>query len=385
MLTQTVTQMHNAEDTAELSSNAGFRQLVAALVGAILGQLTGDKAFTMARIVLSFGEEGADRGRVAEIALIVIFVAAGLAAFFGALTIRRKWARVEEVMLSVFLTIAVAVVVAIFTVVEYSLPPTPSTTNLRPGQPSYFLLWVILLWFGSLIVIPNSGRAFSQVLKKGYGVLAVAAPMAILGLLSGLAIDQLVRNIGSIALSGGECYWENDTAFWVAKPIGINTIFGSYIPVTFASLWWRGLGWSKTREWTCMLGMTTVAAIYAGVFGVYFYGGHAAAWNRFLGFGALPVVGSCAVLLSYLAARQQKKTTPPIGWTVSRRFWFLLPFAFAMACALVAVIGLAPLDAEGGFKRVAVLMLAHGLNGAIIGMSLMATIWLFRRIPESQA
>jgi putative Mn2+ efflux pump MntP len=377
--------MHNTEDTPELGSNAGFRQLVAALVGAILGQLTGDKSFTMARIVLSFGEEGAGRGRVAEIALIVIFVAAGLVAFVGALTVKRKWARVEEVMLSVFLTIAVAVVVAIFTVFEYSLPPTPSTTNLRPGQPSYFLLWVILLWFGSLVVLPNSGRTFSKLLQKGYGVLAIAAPMAILGLLSGFVIDQLVRNIGCIALSGGESYWENDTAFWVAKPIGINTICGSYIPVTFASLWWRGLGWSKTRAWTCMLGMTTVAAVYAGVFGVYFYDEHAAAWERFLGFSALPVVGSCAVLFSYLAARQQEKTTPPVGWTVSRRFWFLLPFAFAVAYALAAAIGLAPLDGEGGLKRLAVLTLAHGLNGAIIGMSLMATAWLFRRMPESQA
>ena len=343
----------------------GTRRLVGALVGFLLGQLAGDKAVTIARVVLAiFAREQLDlRHRVAEASLFVILVVTGVSAAVGLLAVRRRWVYAEAFLLAVF----VGVFTAALVVVDYSLPVATKNSDLLVGQPLYFLGWILGLWFLPSLALPNPDGTLEGRVLRGLGALAVVAPMTIIGLVTGF-----VAEIG----------WGSSEKFWIAKPLGINAICGSLVVVACANIWWRGLEWSARRSWAWTVGITVVASAYAGLWGLRLYEPNASAdWRHFLGFGALPVVGVAAVYLAYAMTRRVAGAAA-VGWPVSKWFWLLLPITFALTCSANAVVGLAPIEEYEG-RRLVVLAWAHGINGAVMGVSLAATLGLFALIPES--
>lgn len=206
--------------------------------------------------------------------------------------------------------------------------------------------------------------------------------MAAGGLLIGAVLDGILRVVGSVVLPGDEFFWDDATRFWIAAPPGVNAICGAYVPVAFAGLWWRELGWSKRDTWSWGLRFTLVAAFWSGLFGFYFYESSASPWRSAVGFGALPLAVSCAVSLTYGLTRRDD-SAPPVGWAVSERFRPLLGMVLATTFALTALVGLAPLNGDEGMRRV-VLVAAHGLNGFAMGAALGAVSHLFKLVPASR-
>lgn len=73
---------------------------------------------------------------MAESSLHAIYIIASVGACFGAWAVKRGWANFEQVVTSV----AIAAVVAGFSIVDHSLPPVNQTETLLPfGETSYYL------------------------------------------------------------------------------------------------------------------------------------------------------------------------------------------------------------------------------------------------------
>ena len=347
------------------SGEIGTRRFVGALVGFLLGQLAGDKAVTVARVVLWwFAEEQLTaRHRVAEASLFVILVVTGASAAVGLVAIRRKWVYAEAFLLSVF----VGVFTAVLVIIDYSLPVATHVSDLRVGQPLYFLGWVFGLWFLPSLVLPNPGGTLEGRVLRGFGALAVVAPMTIIGLATGFVL---------------EARWGSSQGFWIAKPLGMNAICGSLVVVAFANIWWRGLEWSTRRSRAWPIGVTTLASAYSGLWGLYFYEpGAPVEWRYFFGFCTLPVVGVLAVYVAYALTRREARMLA-VGWPVSGWFWLLLPVTFASMCGVNAVVALACIEMYEG-QQLVVLAWVHSISGVVMGVSLVATVGLFSLIPDS--
>ena len=291
---------------------------------------------------------------------------------------RRAWLTVEQVVLAV----VVAVLSAIVTVFEFSLPPT-SSRGAPLTQAVYFCGWFALLWLAPLLFLPNPEGGAARI-RRSCGILVVAVPMAVLGLLIGFLFQESTMWVGRTVFSWTSVDWSNSEDLWIARPQAVNAICGSYVVVAFASIWWRGLGWTRLRSYTWVLGSVAVATVYSGWWGWFFYKPKVATQlASAFSFGALPVAGAIAVVLAYAIARDGSNDAA-IGWPVSRRFWWWLPAAFASVLVVNAWVVLAPLDGVQGSQRVA-LVVAHAVNGAILGWSLLVTRFCFRWVEEIQS
>ena len=370
----------DADDVVGIDT--GSRRFAAALVGLILGQLAGDKSVTIAKVFLYFDDgQFYERQAVAEASLHVIFIVAGVGAFFGCLAAKRKWVSIEQVVTSV----SIAVVVAFFAIVDYSLPVATDDSQLPFKQPMYYLGWVFGLWFAPFVFLPNQDGTFQGWVRRGGGVLAVAATMAVACFLVGVSLERAVRLIGGLGWLDDGFYLNDTLRFWVARPGTVNAVCGSYVVVAFASIWWRGLQWSKTRAYTWTLGMTAFVIAYAGLYGWGFYApvDHPARWQFFFAFGTLPAAAAITVFLAYAMTRRDD-AGGSVGWPVSARFWLLLPMGFAVGFAISALLGLAPLAEGATDKQIFVLVVAHCINGVVLGLNLRLMALAFRLIPDGQ-
>ncbi len=158
--------------------------------------------------------------------------------------------------------------------------------------------------------------------------------------------------------------------FWVAHPIGINAIAAAYLPVPFAPLWWPELDWSRRRVWGWTTAATLLAAIYAGLFGLFFHKSCDPLWQKAVAFALLPVAASCSVYATY-ALTHRRDHSSHSRYTTPRRFCLLLPPVLATFSALTALTALAPLSEADGAPRLLFVM-AHALNGLVVGMGTLA-------------
>ena len=359
------------------------RALIPAVVGGVGGKFAGDGAPIIAKFVLRWADPGRSevQYRVAEVSLIVLLVVTGAIAVLGALGIRRRWVGVEAFVTSV----VAGVLTAAFIVLTYGLPACTSGSEWRTAQPIYFLMWVLGLWIVPGVFLPNRGESLESRLLAGYGLLVVASGMTLVGLLMGFLAETVVSAAGGWMLSGYGVPWQNPEKLWIAKPVGINAICGALVVIACAPIWWRGLKWPTGHAGAWMVVVTTAAAIYSGLWGLYLYkpcNDASVTLYHFFGFAALPLLAVLAVVLSYVATRR-RTVDFVIGWTVARWFWGVLAVAFALVCGLNAALGLAPIEGYGGVQR-AVLVGIHSLNGILLGVSLAATVVLFRLIPDSK-
>ena len=110
---------------------------------------------------------------------------------------------------------------------------------------------------------------------------------------------------------------------------------------------------------------------------------HKSRWGFFFAFGTLPAAAAVAVLFAYVMTRQDDVEVP-IGWPVSTGFWWWLPIGLAISFAISAFFGLASVAEEITPKQCLVLVVAHGINGIVLGLSLRLMVLAFRLIPHGQ-
>lgn len=332
----------------------------ATLVSLVLGQLVGDKATTIARMVLEARGSTYGPHDVAGGSLYVILVFACIGALWVALAARRRWATMEQVLTSTL----VAVVVASLAIADYSLPPVPvdgRPVDLDFWELMYYVGWIVGLWYLPLLCLPRVGT-FGVDVGRGARVLAVAATMTLLGLAAGFCLEQAATWMGHRGWFGDDVPWQRPQIFWIARPHTINAIYGSLVVVACVNVWWRDL-WpagARTYGWTLSVGV--LAAAYAGLHGYFYpFGGMLA--EKFVGFALLPLGGMGAVLSAYGLSRWAGGAA---GWPVGPRYWVILCPALAVSMALGALVGLAPLeDADG--ERLLILVVLHSSNGLLMG------------------
>ena len=360
-----------------MTTEKSLQRFTAALVGLVLGQLVGSHSVTFAR-VWWFLYDGSryTSDRVAESSLHVIYIIVSVGACIGAWAVKRGWASFEQVVTS----IVVAVVVAGLSIVDYSLPPVVQVgTRLPFGETTYYLGWILGLWFVPFVLLLRRNPGDAGWFHRSGGFLCVTVAMGATGLLVGFLVETLATE--SIEAAG---QWlgqpvKDPQRFWVARPITINAIGGSFVVVAFASIWWRGV-WSTragARRW--MLCTVALTAAYASVYGGFYCAEESSASVRCaLAFGALPVAIGAGVLVSYGLARRNEEVAS-IGWPVSGLFWWLLPVSLAIGYSGIAILGLAPVaEYRAGSDGPAwVLVLAHAFNGACFGVALRATKYAF--------
>lgn len=368
--------------TTTSNAASASRHLVAVLIGVILGQLATDKSVPFARFLLWLSAPTAgppDRGMVGDTALIIIFLAVGILAPAVAVAVRHGRLPAHDVVLSGFPAAIAAVFVASFLVIEFSLPVVPPDTSFRASRAAYFLAWVFLLW-APLLLLPRSTGTLADFSRRAYGLLTLLAPLAAGGFITGLLLHVLVSLVAGIPQPPREPLSSEAIRFWIAHPAGLNAIGLAYVPVASASLWWRELGWAKDLRWAWPIGFTLAAVVLAGLFGLFPHDPTACCLRRAAAFGAFPLAATCAIYATYALTRPHNDA-PPLGWGVSKRFWSVLPVALAAACAITALLVLAPLHPDEGWPRVW-LVAAHALNGLAVGVALRTTKDLFKLMSQ---
>ena len=361
----TGSRQKGAMRTASQSSGAVFAAVM-------LGLLTGENAKTLARgLVLLFDDAAQiDPYDVSVVSLFLLLIGAGGFAAGGAFAAQRQWIGVDRAVLAVVVAVSSAGAIAL-----------ESNDRSLLGQPLYFLGWIVVMWLAPLLLLPNRDNTLQGWTRRACGLLAVAAPMTVVGLAVGFFFQEIVMRIGEVVLAGGDLDWGNSEAIWIARPQAVNAVCGAYVVVAFATVWWRGLGWTRKTAYIWTVGTMAFAAPYAGVWGFYFYA--PGEWSAFWAFSTFPVAGGGAVLLAYMLARRVGLREVSVGWPVSKWFWVWLPLVLAVGCSVCAFLGLATIQDIGG-RRLGVLVVAHALNGGVMGVSLYVTRWLFRLVPSAE-
>ena len=172
-----------------MTTEKGLQHFTAALVGLVLGQLAGSHSVTLARVWwFLYDKDRYTSELVAESSLHVIYIIVSVGACFGAWAVKRGWASFDQVVTSV----AVAVVVAGLSIVDHSLPPLKQSARPLPfGETSYYLVWILGLWFGPFVLLPRRNPGDAGWFRRGGGFLCVTVAMGIAGLLVGLLVETL--------------------------------------------------------------------------------------------------------------------------------------------------------------------------------------------------
>ena len=355
------------------NGNHELRRLAVAIVGFMVGQLIGDKAMTLAKAALWIlaRKELKVEAALVNAALVITLVLTAASAVVGVWAQRHKRVYAEPLLVAAI----TGVVTAAFTIVDYGLPATTGASGLRTGQAVYFLLWVIGLWFLPAFGLPNPNRTLEGRVSVGYGMLATAAGMTVIGLATGLAVEKLA----CVTIDWCDRFEQR----WVSRPVSMNAICGALVVVACAPMWWHELQWKKAWRWTVVV--TMLASVYSGVWGVLLYrDGRFGALAHFENFAALPIMGVLGMSLAYaVTQRGGEKKTLAVGWRVTRLRW-LLPVVFGVICTFNAVALLAPIEEYKGAPLLK-LALMHGANGVVIAVGLMGGAVLFSRLlPDLQ-
>lgn len=360
-------------------TDKGLQRFTAALVGLVLGQLASSYSVMFARVWWLLYDDGRYTSeRVAESSLHFIFIIAIVCACFGAWAVKRGWASIEQVVTSV----AIAVVIMGLSIVDHSLPPVRQTGTLLPfGETSYYLGWIVGLWFVPFVLLLRRNPGDAGWLQRGGGFLCVTVAMGAAGLVAGQFVETLVNVLNDATERWlGQPYIQDAQRFWVARPLTINALGGSYVVVASASIWWRGVWSTKAgaHVWTfCTLALTSV---YASVYGGLYCAEESSASVRCaLAFSSFPLVTGAGVLVSYGLARRNEDVAV-IGWPVSGLFWWLLPVSLAIGYSGIAVLWLVPVAESVGRLDAPtwVVVVAHAFNGACFGVALRAMPYGFR-------
>lgn len=361
-------------------ADASLQRFWAALVGLILGQLAGNHSVTLAKLYVYLRDPSAYySARIAEVSVQAIGILALGGLVFGGWATKRGWASFEQVVTSM----VIATVVATFTILDQSLPVVSGDARLPLGETSYYLGWIFGLLFVPALLVTRPGAGFAEWIRRGGGLVVVAAATGLAGLAAGAAVEETATFILE-SLSGEFCL--NDCQrFWMARPITINAICGMYVVVAFSVIWWQELYRSAMRTSLWVAGISVFAAVYSGIYGWFIYAPAKAGapWQFAAAFGAVPVVTVVVVFAAYRIGRRDSEI-PAVGWPVSGLFWWLSPLGLSVGFAACAGLGFGPLAIQGGAtgEQLVVLTAAHAINGFVFGLVLRTMTWSVRLIPE---
>ena len=346
---------HFSDDGSQTTSpDLESKRFPAVVVALVFGQIAGDKSVTIAKLFVFWFDKSYCQEHVFETSLVVVFFITFIGVVFGVYTSNRGWTKYEEIVLSVI----IAVFVALFSIIDQSLPE-PSGGSKDLVEALYYLGWLVGLLLVPYFLMPNPDRSFSGRIQRFVGLLAVTAVVSLVCWLTG-AILVFVVEIAPILI----------IVNWGANPKGVDPIAGAFFVVAFLPIWWQDL-WKcqQTASARVWIGVAIfLSIVYSGVFPLISKCSNHLCnkfpWEEFLSFCAYPAVVAAVVLLAFLCTRQGN-SPKAVGWPVSNCFWWFLPPGLAIGFCLIAKLGLAPLvDDEAHL-----LGAAHAINGILLGLA----------------
>ena len=357
------------------SADTGHQKLMVVLASLLVAQVVASNHTSIAKVILFLTGQSLTCGTVAAMSLNVIYFFACVSICLGAFAAKRRWVSFEQVVFSLIM----AVFVASLVVVDQKLQVENGNGQFRFTEKLYYLGWIIGLWVSPFFLLLRPDGVSQKRIRSVGGLLYVSVGMCLAGFVAGFLVEGMAHLMDKIYPP----LMEDSQAFWIARPIAINAIGCAFAVVAFSGIWWRGFWRSATYSRIWSAGMIAFATIYSGIYGSNFDAKYYSAdsWQPFLSFAALPASVALVVLTAYRLTRQEC-TDIAIGWPVSKWFWWLLPTGFAVALALIACFGLAPL----GDKREwdIVLVVAHGINGVFLGLTFRLMPCIFKLIPDGQ-
>ncbi len=371
------------------------RRFFAAVVGLALGYIIGEHSETVAKLILFFSRNGSyESWRVAETSLVIMIIFIGLAMYFGRRASKLGLATDEDIIL----TLVSGLIVALFAIVNNSLPEPTISSGSPLSTGVYLIGWAIGLWLMPMFFLPNPERSYELWLQRGIRLAVLTVTISVIFLVSGLVIAEIFQSylpelFPNVFRSDSPCVPCRDRLdFWLIRPPIIHPILAALLLVILVPFWWEEL-WSKKDSplakywWLC--GSLMTITVYAGLIGVPTYLVDEF-WARKLVddsplsilpfvvlIGGFPIIGFTVVLISYLLSRHVRSNTSGMFW------WFLSP-GFALGFLIIAVVGVAPIYrlAEASTEQLAMMYMGYGISGAVFGALLPVFKWLKVRLFE---
>jgi hypothetical protein len=351
-------------------------RLGATIVGLIFGQLASGQSETVAKLILFFWHGmAADpfyKHSVFETQLVVLFGFTMIGGAFGVWMAVRGWAKFDDVVWG----IAAAVLVALFSIIDVILPETvPGAGGVHEEFKNlYYVAWAVVLLIVPLFILPRGAARFDALIRMRAAFLAVVVSIAFIGFVAG-AVLRLVPIL-------------DDFTKWILSPATLDPIAGAFVAVAFAPWWSRriggGLDRAQRRVWVGAFG--AFAVIWTGFYGAFIYGAVDTSIapipgyqfpraGFFVAFAAYAVVVTAAAAVAFMA----NATRPfPRGLVLA----VICGAGFALVTWVLVVPLLARINASVAAQPGA-LVLAHGLNGVILGCILSLPPWIAARLnPE---
>ena len=377
------------------SSDGGTHGFMAVLIGSLLGNIAGDMSGSIAKLFLYFRKgENYEMWRLTEVSLVVILVFTFLILIFGVYSTKRGWAKEEQIVLSVMS----AFFVALATMIDQSLPGPNGGGDITIFlEQFYSISWVFGLWLITMVIIPNANGLISTKIRLGGRLIALSAAMALVCGIVGIGLTEFIRDsirdseyLKMIRYSSDCHICRDPLKFWLLRPSSLNPIWGMFFVLAFLPIWWKDL-WQHIKIvfartlWIVLA--VAFAMLYSGLYGWKLFPSDKqwaeklmnsnliSQWDFFFAFGAFPATGAIVVLICFWLTRR-KIPINKIGWPISNRFWWFLPVGFAVGFATTARLVIAPIISSDGAstEQINFLTFTHGINGAVLGLTLLAFI-----------
>ena len=378
------------------STDGVTQRFFATLVGLLLGYIVGDMSGTVAKLFLFIRKSNQYQPwQLTETSLAIILVFTCVIAIFGVYSTKRGWANEDQVVLSV----ASALLIAVSTIIDQSLPePNGDGDLLIFFKQFHFIGWMFGLWLIPIILLPNPSGSSGTKIQLGGRLIALSAALALVCGIVGLGLTQFFRldviekshYLKSIWSSSNCNICSDSLGFWMMRPFSLNPIWGIFFVMAFLPIWrqelWENVKISFARVWWVVFAVI-FATLYSGLYGwkLYTYDRN---WARclmdsnliselyfFFAFGAFPTAGALVVLFCYWLTRR-KESVNKADWPVSNLFWWLLPLGFAISFAAIAGLFIVPIIRADHASDIQInfLTISHAINGAVLGLTLLVFI-----------
>ena len=384
--------MHRNEPPTEDSSEP----LTTTVLSVLIGSIAAERFPVVAKVFLYFWKSHfsatggvATQADIAEASLVVVFVFSFVGIGLGAILARRGWVTDKQVMLSVFTMI----VVALFAILDHSIPDPSDGTTMSFGRTVYSLGWPTALYLLAplLLLRRRDNSTMSAIIR----LIAVSALMAVFCWVSGTIIIRGAAAIHDLfrIMNTAEARLSDRHNFWILSPSSASPIAGACVVIVYAPLWWSQL-WAEKGNfyrgiWIVICSLFVVS--YAGLYGAIFYDDEwfttlvesrlASTSQLFFAFGAYALAALTAVLLSaFCAMTRSAPVTDDTCWSANNAFWLCLPVFFGIGFAVTILLFIVPLLRLAGvtLAQMAFFVIAHFVHGIVLGF----TMRLFTRVTK---
>ena len=387
------------------NTNEPIKRFGATLAGLVLGQFVGGNAKTVAKLIL-YVKDGSSYGEAAinQMSLVIVFAFAMMSAVFAGWVASKKWKEYESVLLSA----ASAILVALFFMLEFSLPVPMDRTGSSPPEArffemAYYLVWAVVLLVLPALLLPDQSSTYDSRMKSAASLIAAAAGAAFVGFVFGHLLRGTVKwYLSEISwmqnlLRDAKPFALDQFEFWIANPATVSPVACAFIAIAFAPIWrqklWRvGDTWSRLA-W--LASFSLFAIVWTGVFGAALYApsrdwaialrGMNTEISGYTFFYAFAAYATALVLVLPLAFRLAPSSARDDGIAIpaGRSFWLLASGLMFLAYTVVTWFGIGRLVAEFGAPTSQrwVLSILHGAHGIAIVLSLLFAKLVVVKLP----